>query len=103
MFATQSSMAQDAREQAIINRLYRLTEIKIAGKYIDSLTHHKHGIALLTLKKPANTRDFYEIHAGYDSPERFETYFIYYIYGPKWVIWKDDPVTDKTTLVHEPV
>lgn len=54
----------------LMDTLLKIPFIMKSNNYIDSLTNHQHGISFLT-----DTLDqSYEIKAGYNGPERFETY-----------------------------
>jgi hypothetical protein len=60
-------------QKDILDTLNELPFVKESNRYVDSLTNHQHGIAYLT----DTTDKEYNITAGYNGPERFETYYIF--------------------------
>lgn len=55
----------------VMDTLLKLPFIVKSNRYIDSLTRQKQGISFMT----DTLENTYEIRAGYNGPERFETYY----------------------------
>lgn len=67
-------------DQFIHDTLLTIPQVKSSDKYIDSLTNHKHGISFLTGNAKQGKEDLgYEVQAGYNNDEHFETYYFFYI------------------------
>ena len=60
-------------ENDIIDTLIALPFVKRSSRIIDSVSHHKHGMAFII-----DTADkVYNIRAGYDRDDRFETFYTF--------------------------
>ncbi len=70
--------SQSDLENAILDTLSKLPEWIKANTYIDSLTQHKHGLAVTT-EKPTHENTDYYFRVGYNGTEKFETYFHFYV------------------------
>jgi len=68
-------VAPAPEKKDVLDTLYTLPFVKESNKYLDSFTKHKHGIAFIV----DTTSENYNIRAGYDGEERFETYYIFTI------------------------
>ncbi|MCP9753103.1 hypothetical protein [Ferruginibacter sp. HRS2-29] len=79
------------KEKKILDRIAQLPEFKKSYKYIDSLTDHKHGLSSMIFK-PQKGEKFYYVKVGYSSPERFETYYNFYVDSTTFAINVDDVV-----------
>ena len=73
------------KEKNIEDSLMKLPFIRESNRYIDSLSAHQHGIAFM--RDTADGR--INIRAGYNGPERFETYYDFSI----------DPVTNQIKIL----
>ena len=60
-------------EKDIIDTLIEISFVKEANRQIDSITHHKHGISFII----DTAENEYNIQAGYNGIERFETRYIF--------------------------
>lgn len=72
----------------VLDSILKLPFIVKANQAIDSFTQHKQGIAFLTDTLPES----FEIRAGYNGPERFETYYHLSVDRPSLEIKVLDPV-----------
>ena len=79
------------KEKKILDRISLLPEFKKSNKYIDSLTDHKHGLSSMIFK-PQKGEKYYYVKVGYSSPERFETYYNFYVDSTTLAINIDDAV-----------
>jgi hypothetical protein len=58
-------------EQRITDTLMKLPFVEKSNSYIDSFSHHQHGIAFMS----DTASNKISVMAGYNGPERFETYY----------------------------
>jgi len=79
------------KEKKILDKIALLPEFKKSNKYIDSLTDHKHGLSSMIFK-PEKGEKYYYVKVGYSSPERFETYYNFYVDSTTFAINIDDVV-----------
>ncbi len=87
---TMQQVYEDSSFQDVwIDTLSSINFIQKSNAYIDSFSNHKHGIAFLA---DSTNKDELIYSAGYNGPDRFETYYQFYIY----------PAT-KTIMVYDPV
>ncbi len=71
--------------------LQKLPEVKTRDRFIDSLTQHKHGIAMINYDQDkTSTLPYYEINVGYSSEIRFENYYTFRVYKKDCRIEVDD-------------
>lgn len=70
----------------IEDEILKLPEVQRKQTLIDSVSHHKHGISMMVLKKPGKTRKYYWIAVGYNSEIRFETMFNFYVWPTPIII-----------------
>lgn len=61
------------------NEIIKLEEVDSKAKFIDSISNHKKGIALISDSLDIEGKPFFEIKTGYNSDIRFETYFTFYV------------------------
>lgn len=81
-------------EDKITAALLKLPFVKKSDKYIDSISNHKHGIAFM-LDEPAKDETEVSVQAGYNSNERFETYYRFFVNPKTMEIKVYDVVEDK--------
>ncbi len=79
------------KETKIMDKISALTEVKKSNAYIDSFSQHTHGIALMIFKPEKGSKDYY-VQAGYSGPERFETYYNFYVDSSTLAIRVDDAI-----------
>jgi len=79
------------KEKKILDKIALLPEFKKSNNYIDSLTGHKHGLSSMIFK-PEKGEKYYYVKVGYSSPERFETYYNFYVDSTTFAINIDDVV-----------
>ena len=79
--AVQAQSNSNADEATVMQRIKELPEYQEAAHTIDSVTNGKHGISTM-VEKPEKGKTDYQVTIGYNSPERFETYGVYYV-NPK--------------------
>lgn len=69
-------ISDSLREEKIYDTLFKIPEVQIIQKRIDSITNHKHRISFIPDTLLNHT---YIIRAGYNSELRFENYFTFYV------------------------
>ena len=87
-------------EDKIKAALLKLSFVKKSDKYIDSISNHKHGIAFM-LDEPAEQETDIPVQAGYNSKERFETYYRFFVNPKTLEIKVYDVVEDKKLTLKE--
>lgn len=87
-----------ALEQKVTAVLMKLPFVQKSNRYIDSISNHKQGISFML----DNTRGAgISVLAGYDSDERFETYYHFYVDPQTMEVKIYDPLENKTVPVKE--
>jgi len=87
-----------ALEKKVTAVLLKFPFVQKSNKYIDSVSNHKHGISfMLDNTKGENV----SVLAGYNSDERFETYYHFYVDPKTMAVTIYDPLTNKTLAVKE--
>jgi hypothetical protein len=87
-------------ENKITVALLKLPFVIKSNNYIDSFSNHRHSIAFMLENPAANETDI-SVKAGYNSEERFETYYRFLVDPKTLEIKVIDPVTDKKLTVKE--
>lgn len=77
-----------AKEAALTDTLLTLPFIIKSNQYIDSFSNHRHGIAFIT----DSAGQTYQVKAGYNGNDRFETYYDFEIDKISGEIKVMDPV-----------
>ena len=72
------SFPDSTLENKIKEALLKLSFVKNADAYIDSISKHQHGIAFM-MDGPESNNDEIYVKAGYNGTERFETYYSFYV------------------------
>jgi len=85
----------------IVDKLFALAEVKQSNSFIDSFSHHTHGIAARVMSRPDKSTKYYWIAVGYDNDERFETYYNFYVLPDKMTIKYLDTFTGKALTLAE--
>ena len=85
----------------ITDKLFHLAEVQQSNSFIDSFTHHTHGIAARIMQRPNKSTKYYWIAVGYDSDLRFETYYNFYVWPDKMTIKYLDTFTGKALTLAE--
>ena len=85
-------------EDKITDTLMTMPFVKKTNQYLDSLTGHKHGIAF-TIDSVGNNEIF--VMAGYNDPERFETYYRFTIYPKTFDIMIEYPETGELISIDQ--
>lgn len=78
-------------EDKILDKVYKLPEVREKELFIDSMTNHKSGISLIIYKKPTPKESYYWVQAGYDNKIRFEPYLNFYVFKKNLEIKYYDP------------
>lgn len=88
---TTKTVAPIITENDIMDTLNALPFVKESSKIIDSVSHHKHGMAFIidTAEKE------YAVKAGYDRDDRFETFYTFTVDKKTRAIKVLDVVTDE--------
>jgi hypothetical protein len=85
-------------ENKITAVLMKLPFVQKSNRYIDSISNHKHGISFML----DNTRSTeISVLAGYNSDERFETYYHFFVDPQSLKVMIYDPLTNKNLPVKE--
>lgn len=87
-------------EVEITNDLLKLPFVLKTDSYIDSLTEHRRGISFM-LDSAASNENEISVQAGYNGPERFETYYRFFVNPKTREIKVYDPVSDKKLSVKQ--
>lgn len=87
-------------EDRITAALLKLPFVKKSDQYIDSISNHKHGIAFL-LDEPVKDEIEISVQVGYNSKERFETYYRFFVNPKTMEIKVYDVVEDKKLTLKE--
>jgi hypothetical protein len=96
-----SQINDSAVIERILRKLKTLPEVKLSHHYIDSFSNHNHGISMTVMKRPDNLTKYYWIAVGYNSSERFETYYNFYVWPDKMTIKYYETLTGKTLTLAE--
>lgn len=88
-----------ALERKVTGVLLKLPFVKKSDAYIDSISGHKHGIAFMLDNTKGDSS--ISVLAGYNSEERFETYYHFYVDPKTMDVTIYDPLTNKTLTVKE--
>ena len=87
-----------ALEHKVTAVLMKLPFVQKSNRYIDSISNHKHGISfMLDNTKSAEV----SVLAGYNSDERFETYYHFYVDPQTLEVKIYDPLENKTVSIKE--
>jgi hypothetical protein len=82
-----SDLIQDTTEENIVlDKIYKIPEVRKKSHFIDSLTNHKHGISMIITKRPSANEPYYMVQVGYNNEIRFEPYYIFCVYKKNLVI-----------------
>ncbi len=85
-----------------MKKILELDEMKAQAKFLDSLTKGKSGIAFLADSTKIKDGWEYSISAGYNGPDRFETYHIFYASSKDCHMLKiAEPVSGETLTIEE--
>src|SRR5690349_11282831 len=84
-------------QEKIEDSLLKLSFVKKSNDYIDSFSHHKHGIAFMA--DSADNKII--VKAGYNGDERFETYYIFTIDPKTFLIQVMDQTTSNYISIEE--
>ena len=87
-----------ALEQKVTAVLMKFPFVQKSNRYIDSISNHKQGISFML----DNTQGAgISVLAGYDSEERFETWYHFYVDPQTMEVKIYDPLENKTVPVKE--
>jgi hypothetical protein len=81
------------QHDTVVDKLFRLPDVRQRTAWIDSVTHRRHGISLMMLEMtdwPSDT-GHYVLQAGFHSRQKFDAYWLYKVYQPRLEI-KTEPV-----------
>lgn len=95
------SVTDTAIENKILDKLFNLPEVKISSRFIDSLTNHRHGISMRIIQRPNGLKKYYIIDAGYNSSERFENYYNFYVWPDRMIVKVVDSYTGRLLTLTE--
>jgi len=90
--------AEPAYEDFLSDTIFSLPEVKEADRYIDSLSNHESGVAIMVDDAGGRGSESM-VSVGYSNDERFETYHVFFVDHLSKAITVSDPVTgDRLTL-----
>lgn len=94
--------ANTCNSSHFMKQILELDEMKAQAKFLDSLTKGKSGIAFLADSTKVKDGWEYSISAGYNGPDRFETYHIFYASSKECNTLKiAEPVSGETLSIEE--
>ena len=93
-----NKLSDAALETKITDTLMTIPFVKKTNDYLDSLTNHKHGIAFIMDSVASNE---IAVMAGYNGPERFETYYNFTIYPKTFDIMIEYPDTGELVSIDQ--
>jgi hypothetical protein len=76
------------QQDTVIDKVFKLPVVQQKSAWIDSVTHHRHGISLTMLERadwPSDT-GHYVLQAGYHSRQGFDPYYFFKVYQPDLAI-----------------
>lgn len=77
-----------SQQDTVIDKVFRLPVVLQKSAWVDSASHHRHGISLMMLETtdwPSDT-GHYVLQAGYHSRHRFDPYYLFKVYQPDLVV-----------------
>lgn len=89
-----------ALKERITNALMKLPFVIKSDRYIDSISNHQHGMAFM-MDNTATPGADVDVQAGYNSSERFETYYRFFVNPKTLEIKVYDVVEDKKLTLKE--
>ena len=89
--------ADSILEARINDTLMKLPFVQKSNKYIDSFSNHQHGIAFMS----DSTGNIISVMAGYNGPERFESYYNFRIDPKTFEIKILDPLSGNYVSIDE--
>jgi hypothetical protein len=92
-----NTFADTQLAERIEDTLRKLPFVKRSHEYIDSFSHHEHGMAYIT----DTSGNYVTVMAGYNGPERFETYYNFIVDPRTFEIKVMDPVSGDYVSVEE--
>ena len=78
----------ELQQDTVIDKVLKLTIVQQKSAWIDSVSHHRHGISLMILKRtdwPSDT-GHYVLQVGYHSRQTFDPYYLFKVYQPDLAI-----------------
>ena len=87
-------------EKRITDTLMTLPFVKKSDAYIDSFSHHKHGMSFMVDSLGSGDQEVF-VRAGYNGDERFETYYQFYVVPNTLEIKVYDVINDAKMTVKE--
>lgn len=101
VFRTIGDTAIKSEENLIMEKIYKLPEVRERDHFIDSMTNHKHGISMIILQRPNKSNPYYIVQVGYNNEIRFETNFTFYVYKKNDAIKFYDTESGKVITLNE--
>ncbi len=97
---TSTTSSGGLTEKFVEDTIMSLQEVKEKNFLIDSITNHKHGISII-VEKPNQDEPTFHVQAGYNGPNRFETYFHFYVDTTSKKISVDDFASGQRILLND--
>jgi hypothetical protein len=88
-------------EEVVLEKVYKIPEVKKKDHFIDSLTNHKHGISMIILERPNENKLYYVVQVGYNNEIRFEPYYTFYVYKKNFTVKFYDPIPGEIITLKE--
>lgn len=98
--SSQTSFKVQLSDKFIEDTIFSLAEVRQKNRLVDSLTNHEHGVSLIIEKPTAQEKD-YQIRVGYNSEQRFETYYNFYMNPRTKQITVDDVISAERLTLEE--
>ncbi|MCO5945416.1 hypothetical protein [Mucilaginibacter flavidus] len=68
-----SNVQAKSTEDVLMDKLFNLPEVQQLGRQLKKNMRSKVHVSILTDTSPTKENPYYELSAGYDGPDRFET------------------------------
>lgn len=88
-------------DDIVLDKIYKITEVRKKDHFVDSITNHKHGISMIILQRPNAKEPYYVVQVGYNNEIRFEPYYTFYVYKKNLVIKFYDTIPGEIITLEE--
>jgi hypothetical protein len=88
-------------ENRALDSVFKVAEVQKLSNFIDSLSNHTRGVAMITRQKPEGQRNYYWIQVGDNNGLSFQPTYNFYVYPDNFEIkflntMKDDSLMTLT-------
>jgi hypothetical protein len=88
-------------DDIVLNKIYKIPEVRKKDHFVDSITNHKHGISMIIVQRPNAKEPYYVVQVGYNNKIRFEPYYTFYVYKKNLVIKFYDTIQNEIITLEE--